>query len=69
MATSKNKAKRNLKRKVERMSDGELQKFIRVTKPEIRRLSSMVYHAEQSLKKRGVTDDNLSDASQPASQE
>ena len=54
MAISKGKAKRNIKRKVLRMTVAELQKFLRVTKPEIRRLSSMVAHAEYELRRRGV---------------
>lgn len=61
MAISKGKAKRNIKRKVLRMTVPELQKFLRVTKPEICRLSSMVAHAEYELRRRGVNSEHDTD--------
>lgn len=66
---SRSKTKRNNKRKVQRMSIPELQKLIRVARPEIRRLSSMVAYAEYELKKRGVNSEYVSDAPQPAGAE
>ena len=53
MPMSKGEAKRNVKRKVLHMTTAELRKFIRVQKPEIVRLSSMVAHAEYELRRRG----------------
>lgn len=50
---SRSKTKRNNVRKVSRMSVPELQKLIRVAKPEIRRLSSLVAFAERELSRRG----------------
>lgn len=66
---SRSKTKRNNKRKVQRMSIPELQKLIRVARPEIRRLSSMVAYAEHELKKRGVSNEHVSDAQGEPSQE
>lgn len=56
MAISKGAAKRNIKRKVQRMTVAELRKFIGVTQPEIRRLSSMVAHAQYELRRRGESE-------------
>ena len=66
---SRSKTKRNNKRKVQRMSIPELQKLIRVARPEIRRLSSMVAYAEYELKKRGVDSEHVSNVKGEASQE
>lgn len=66
---SRSKTKRNNKRKAQRMSIPELQKLIRVARPEIRRLSSMVAYAEYELRKRGVSSEYVSDAQGEPSQE
>lgn len=69
MATSKGKAKRNIKRKVQRMTVFELQKFLRVTRPEVCRLSSMIAHAEYELRRRGVTSEHNAYVAGEADQE
>lgn len=63
---SRNKTKRNSIKKVRRLSVPELQKLIRVAKPEISRLSSLVAFAEREIAKRGEHNEHDTDVAGPA---